>query len=548
MEKKKKMSIIVGLITLVLIITLSTTALWKWTSSNNNVGFTISGLDAYIIYNKGTDVLAGVLDPVANYTDTSVSTEITLYKNTSKTLYGHIYLDITTIGSNLANEKALKWVITSNDKVLNQGDFVGSKVGDSLSLKLNIPLSQTEQTFKIYIWLDESMNINDKIEGETLSTIVRAEASEIDPSIQTLTKLGVNLNTTVSADNIDFNKMPYMTTEQAETNLNYTCSTFYGTADVSTCLSANFGLSTKEEWINKHVSQVDDNGVFAMQDDLGTSYYYRGNVENNYVNFAGNYWRIIRINGDGTIRMIYDGPTKKHNGALGADNKVFGSEYNTNYNDNTYVGYMYGATSSDYTNTHSNTNDSTIKANIDKWYEDTIIAGGYDKYIADAIYCNDRKVVTGTIVGQSYTGDGTRTNVSAYAPLQRITSASPSLMCNQANDKFSVTSIGNGDLTYPVALLTIDEAVMGGINIPDFATEGVPFSINTYSYLSMADWYWTMSPVAFSVGAGSWFVRDGFAGDVRVDFSRGVRPVVSLKSDITFTGTGTYDSPFEISG
>ncbi len=52
-----------------------------------------------------------------------------------------------------------------------------------------------------------------------------------------------------------------------------------------------------------------EKGIFETTDDDGISYYYRGSVENNYVYFANRYWRIIRINGDGTIRMIYDGTT-----------------------------------------------------------------------------------------------------------------------------------------------------------------------------------------------------------------------------------------------
>ena len=163
MGKKKKMSIVVTIITLILIITISTTALWRWTSANSNVGFTISGLDAYIIYNKGSDVLTGVLDPVSSYSDSSVSTEITLYKNTSKTLYGHIYLNVTSIGTNIREEDAVKWVITSNGEVLKKGNFVGSSVDSSIPLKIDIPLSKTEQKFQIYIWLDEGMDINEVI-------------------------------------------------------------------------------------------------------------------------------------------------------------------------------------------------------------------------------------------------------------------------------------------------------------------------------------------------------------------------------------------------
>ncbi len=180
MEKKKKVTIIISVVVFLFILAVGTVAFFRWNSpTNTDVGFNIDGLDAYIIYNKGTDVLTGLLEPTDSYANTSISTEITLYKNTTKTLYGHIYLDIEQIGTNLANEPALKWVITSNNQILNEGNFVGSKVGDSKALKINIPLSQTEQKFQIYIWLDENMDINDAIEGETLSTIVRAEASEV---------------------------------------------------------------------------------------------------------------------------------------------------------------------------------------------------------------------------------------------------------------------------------------------------------------------------------------------------------------------------------
>ena len=545
MEKKIWIILTVGVILLIG----TTFAWWYWNSTTNtNISLTINGVE--VTYVQGEDITGVNLIPVSSkekgVADNTAIEKVVTASATTNVNNFNLYLTLETLPNGL-KDKSFVYEVYNGVNLVGKGNFANYNQGDRIKIANAQNITSTTTSFQIYIWIDGNMDNPNTMMNQTFKFVLSADATDQDPSFQTLTKLGVNLNTTVSADNIDFNKMPYMTTEQAETNLNYTCSTIYGTADVSTCLSANFGLSTTEEWINKYVSQVDDNGVFAMQDDLGTSYYYRGNVENNYVNFAGNYWRIIRINGDGTIRMIYDGPTKKHNGALGEDNKVFGSEYNTNYNDNTYVGYMYGATSSDYTNTHSNTNDSTIKANIDKWYEDIIITGGYDKYIADAIYCNDRKVVTGTYWDTSYTGDGTGTNVSAYAPLQRITSASPSLMCNQANDKFSVTSIGNGDLTYPVALLTIDEAVMGGISIPNLANNIFP--VNTYSYLSMNYWYWTMGPVVFDGGgARVWRVGDGIAGVAGVSRSDGVRPVVSLKSDITFTGTGTYDNPFEISG
>ena len=185
-EKKdnKKKIIILGVITLVILALATTFSFFVWNSKSNqdiDVALSLNGLDAYINYNKGTDVLTGTLLPSADYTG-GISTEIELWKSSSaasRTIYGHLYMDITTIGTNLATEPALKWAITSNGEVLNTGDFVGKAQGNSIELKLNIPLSTTKQLFQIYIWLDESMEINDAIEGETLSTKVRAEASEV---------------------------------------------------------------------------------------------------------------------------------------------------------------------------------------------------------------------------------------------------------------------------------------------------------------------------------------------------------------------------------
>ena len=78
------------------------------------------------------------------------------------------------------------------------------------------------------------------------------------------------------------------------------------------------------------------------KDAYGDSYYYRGNVTNNYVKFADKYWRIVRINGDGTVRVIYDGTSAHANGEDSEDRQIGRSAFNNNYMDNAYVGYMYG--------------------------------------------------------------------------------------------------------------------------------------------------------------------------------------------------------------
>ena len=289
------------------------------------------------------------------------------------------------------------------------------------------------------------------------------------------------------------------------------------------------------------------NGIYAAEDDLGTSYYFRGAVENNYVKFAGFYWRIIRINGDGTIRMIYDGTTAHSNGESSPDRQLQDVAFNTNYNDNAYVGYMYGTPgSSTYEATHANINDSTIKTANDAWYKTNIQDKGYGDYVADAIYCSDRQVVS--FPEMDLTGNGIGTQETAYGFFGRFsfseggmpTNFTPSLKCAQENDRFTTTtSLGNGDLTYPIGLLTADEVNMAGAIV----------DVNSSYYLYTGDNYWLFSPFDFGSGsAGVWYVGGG--GDLfadRVDRSRGLRPVISLKSNIGFSGNGTMNNPFEIS-
>ena len=85
-----------------------------------------------------------------------------------------------------------------------------------------------------------------------------------------------------------------------------------------------------------------DTGMYASSDDDGMSYYYRGAVSGNYVKLADKYWRIIRVNGDGTLRLIYDGTSPHANGESSNDRQVGTSKFNQKYTDNAYIGYMYG--------------------------------------------------------------------------------------------------------------------------------------------------------------------------------------------------------------
>ena len=247
-----------------------------------------------------------------------------------------------------------------------------------------------------------------------------------------------------------------------------------------------------------NVTEVEaTNGYLCKaKDAYGDSYYYRGNVTNNYVEFAGFYWRIVRINGDGTVRVIYDGTSAHANGESSSDRQIGTSAFNSSYNDNAYVGYMYGQTgASTYAAAHANTNNSTIKAYIDNWYKTNIVGTANEQYLADNVFCNDRSISSNK--PDSYNNLGYGTNATAYRWYDGPWSSggynsNMRLTCPQKNDAFTVsdTTNGNGALTYPVGLLSTDEIVLaGGWN-----------EENSGYYLYSGQSWWASSPYFFNGG------------------------------------------------
>ena len=272
------------------------------------------------------------------------------------------------------------------------------------------------------------------------------------------------------------------------------------------------------------------------KDAYGDSYYYRGNVTNNYVKFAGFYWRIVRINGDGTVRVIYDGTSVHANGESSTDRQIGTTVFNSSDNDNAYVGYMYGKTgASTYAETHANTNNSAIKTYLDTWYENNIKGTTNEQYIADNLFCNDRSINYGT---------GARNDATYYRLYNFKTNANNlMLICPQNNDAFTVndTSKGNGVLTYGIGLITTDEVVLAG----GWGLE------NSKYYLYSGQNYWTMSPSIFNATSGAAFERavrsSGLAfSSGSVSNGIGARPVFNLKSEVLLQGTGTVSDPYHL--
>ena len=289
-----------------------------------------------------------------------------------------------------------------------------------------------------------------------------------------------------------------------------------------------------DSYSSKEIYDSTASGMYTALDDYGTSYYYRGDINNNNIIFGGFCWKAVRVNGNGTTRMIYNGSPE--NGACTATNsstEIGESNFNNSYNDNAYVGYMYGtAGSSTYLATHANANSSTVKTTLDNWYSTNLST--YSAKISDTLYCNDRSIYSGTGIGN------TATTYSAYNRL--VTNHNPILTCTNKNDRFTTadTAIGNGNLTYPIGLISADELVMGG-----FVTNSN--NKNTKSYLYNGNFSWTMTPSEGNY-TNVFLDNDDYISSTGPTISSSVRPVINLKSGLIPTsGNGTSTNPYQIS-
>ncbi len=326
----------------------------------------------------------------------------------------------------------------------------------------------------------------------------------------------------------------------------------------------------------------------STADDYGTSYYFRGAVENNYVEFANKCWRIVRVTGDGSIKLALfnNNANGKTNPCAEANDSgdaaiTDGSKFNYAYNDNAFVGLMYGnvgcsdgtsanqsactsaggtwTASTSYANAHANINKSTILKYLEEWYDNNI--ANYDSYVADTIWCNDKSVVTDTTFNPNNyrlgTNYGYAKNINYYSATKRLVQASsrdvggtePSLICPNDNNggklsKFTVsdTEYGNGDLDKKIGLLTADEVVYAGGGNVNFSYYLLKNTENT--------WWWALSPNYFYGGdVGVWGVSGyrSYLDYGRVSDGYGGRPSLSLKSTVPIaSGKGTRTSPYVV--
>ena len=279
----------------------------------------------------------------------------------------------------------------------------------------------------------------------------------------------------------------------------------------------------------------------TMDECTSASSYNTNCTEYKYANSGDDiYWRIIRTNSDGSIRLLYHGTS-----ITATDAYIGESVFNAADNDPMYVGYMYG-TSGSLASNRTNTNNSIIKRVIDTWYKDNLNIN-YGKYISTtAIYCNDRSNPAG--------GYNTGKSTFLYGADTRLeTNKTPTYDCTNVNDKFTVdTSTGNGKLTYPIALMTADEVSFAGGVVFEDTKAWSWYNYNSANGRSAGISWWLLSPFYWNKFAYVFDVEintDSFGklNGSTTGLTDRVRPVISLKSCVKISGgDGSASDPYTI--
>ena len=297
---------------------------------------------------------------------------------------------------------------------------------------------------------------------------------------------------------------------------------------------ANKNLATRTDF-STTITEDTTGTIYYEDTSNGRTYYFAGSPTDNWVQFGGFYWRIIRINENGTIRMIYSGNEETGPAITGINTQIQNSPFNTNHDDNVYVGYMYTINE-----LHGVSTSSIVKKVLDTWYQNNL-ANYTDEIDLSTGFCGDKTAYTNSTGTTSGGGLGiTSTYYGAYIRL--ITNKSPTFECLD-EDLYTTSESENGNkaLDYPIGLITADEVAFAG-NVWD--TNGTN---RTPNYLNTNQIYWTMSPLYNNLEYIRVFPVNTTNNifNYRVYETYGVRPVINLRNDVTISsGDGTQTNPY----
>ena len=568
MQKKQTILVVASLLVVVLSVTL---AYFTAQIIGEGKNISVSSADLKIVFTDTDGNIEGN-DITPGWSNSKTFT----VKNESNGTYKYDII-IKDLINTFKTYKYLEYKITSTDGGYNMTDYSylpksSTKEDVALAYEVSIDKGKTH-TYTIEIKYVNDESVDQSIDmGKSLSgTIYIREFTK--PTMKLTDKLmadnpTIGTRTTFTAFTETNTGRLYKATEQIGTNPVKDVYYFagdaknnwvkFGKATESSCTYNNSevyyaDLSSgtmvirkpynQEECLSSNVCTLNELKGVGVTDNICTG--NGGTLTGEKATWNGTttndmYWRIIRTNADGSIKLLYAGTSPDSDKAY-----VGLSEFNTTSNDPMYVGYKYG-TSGSLENNRTNDNDSTIKTYIDNWYKNNLI--DYTKYLSkDAVYCNDRSLAS----GQTYS----TTNSFNYAPYERIyTNKQPTYNCTNMSDAFSVNNT-SAKLDYPIGLMSIDElSYAGGQAFTKLTAPYAWYYTNANgesSYYSNAG-FWALSPsnwgdsnlrVWFAGGSGG----PGYLSRDLVGISGGVRPSVSLSScNLISRGDGSPENPYVV--
>ena len=573
-----KITIIVGILVFILSFG-ATYAINVWSSGNTLISGTTKCFK--VNYTKGQDInfTDGLVAQTSFNKDNAVYTTLSISKNVSCDLCGLGSISANITSSIDLSSGGLSYKIYQGTNEVKSGNITKNGI---TTLYDNFDIKDARaMTFKIYFYLDAS-KINNNYLETSFSGKIYAEAKSTKDicNISNSNDLYTKISSNATLDtNINFSKISSDTngkgiyvrngTEDDANPIYY----YRGAVGDNNVLFANFC------W--KIVRTTETGGIKLI---------YSGTPNNGTCNNTGDNVAISSV----AFNTSFISPTYvgykygtvyNHASKTLSDSDLYGTD--VTYTNGTYTltstqtGYSQGLSTHHYTCFNStgtctkvyyifcvestkgyyitlasgkkanealsemldnNTTDSTIKAAIDNWYSTNMTS--YTNKLEDTVWCNDRSIyITG---GWNPNGGSTSGGWTSYSLVfsryKNLQNASPNLTCSRNLDKFTTsTENGNGELTYPVGLLTVDEIMLAG---------GKDYISNTSYYLYTGTEYWTLTSRAFiSDGSREYLVTvDGSITHGYVKNALGVRPTISLKPEnIISSGNGTAENPYVIS-
>ena len=560
MKKKENIIIIVVLVVMILAIV-----------GVSYAAFSYSGLGS-----KVNSITTGSITMTYTETDNTISLNGALPTTDAtgkKRLTDGEYFDFT-VSSNIVGDVNINYEISAKDVTTSERKIDGSNIKLYLTRLTDDGTEEELMTPEVYNEESNANNFTGRPSGE-MSLYTSSMSSSESNKYRLRMWVDEDYNPQGDGGNLTFSVQINVYGKDGEKGSDVPLTTQEILEDnelqEETTNMFNYASNGMQYGVDEANPEYITNGLYSREDEDGVSYYFRGAVTNNNVQFgeytsdyyvynyvnryfqsleacqensssscsesdrvklasAGDkmYWKIVRVNGDGSLRLIYNGTSvSPDNSDLAHSYAVGVSPYNLDRDDPKYAGYTY-----------DNGTDSFIKKEVDTWYNNALGSSIYDSKVIGGRFCSDS---SGYKPASEYGFSG-MDGMNIFASHGRLGQAfasyakpnNPTLKCPSTSESYG------GSYRLKAGLITADELVLGGENL----------RVTTDTYLNPGDsemYYWSMTPATFIGYAFVWYESGDFSSN-NVNYSRAVRPVINVTTDNGFTsGDGTASNPYVLS-